>query len=116
MKSRIMLIRMLEASFNSCHSEFYKIQEIFKLLPGHRDLILSLSELFSQNNDIHDDPDKFLIQATTSAFVSYIERIVENGLTQCNTYKEEITIYRYNSILFYIHISFMWKIVLQCVV
>lgn len=41
-----------------CYSEFYKKQSTFKLLQGHRDLILSLPKLIEE----YRDPDEILIQ------------------------------------------------------
>lgn len=34
-------------SFDCCHEQFYKEQTLFKFLPGHCDLLLTLSRLYS---------------------------------------------------------------------
>lgn len=35
---------------NCCHSEFYQKQEIFKLLPGHRDFLIGLGKFLVEPN------------------------------------------------------------------
>lgn len=50
--------RDLIQKLDCCHHEFYKDQDVFKFLPGHRDLILTLPKFVVQM--LH--PDKYLIQ------------------------------------------------------
>lgn len=46
-----------------CNSETYKKQNVFKLLPGHRDFILSLPKLIISHQQCRLNSDESLIQA-----------------------------------------------------
>lgn len=48
------------AQQNCCHSDYYKIQSEFEMLPGQRDFILALSKYVSNNYicDYQEDSSK----------------------------------------------------------
>lgn len=69
---------------NCCHSDHYKKQSHFKLLPGHRDLIISLSKisLLSQENSGKSEFSRMLKE--------FIHTAIENGERDCPRYSDTI--------------------------
>lgn len=73
-----MYARDVIQQLDCCNHDFYKNQQIFKLLPGHRDCILSLPKLMSQELN----SDGILIQAVekhTSLSVM-LRELVKTGI------------------------------------
>lgn len=70
--------RDLIQTLDCCHHEFYKGQDIFKFLPGHRDLILSLPKFAVQMLY----PEKYLIQVIEQypGFSTILQELIKTAI------------------------------------
>lgn len=80
----------LEA-LNCCHAEYYKSIGEFKLIPGHRNLIMSLSKLNyvsnEQNHSVYDSPKWSCI---LTELLNAANNAANNFDQQCSQYSDRL--------------------------
>lgn len=81
--------RALVQELDCCHSDYYKKQDRFKLLPGHRDLIISLSKIsLSASQRMYS----FLAQNSDLPCIlkEMVANVIENAERDCPRYSDTI--------------------------